>query len=108
MFSPNDIGLQYPLQYKMCHGRHTVCDKDGRELFLIDVVRPSREARVWIEEWGKAICEKFNPIMEEANNLSNLKTDSLDGTRLRVPSDPTQGKIPIKRKRGRPRKHPKV
>lgn len=115
MFGPNDEGLQRPLQYKMYHGRRAICDNDGRELFLIDVVRPSREASAWIEEWGKAICDKFNnghiPIVKTNSDglatgvTANLYAESVKEVwdkSEKIIEEPT--KRAEKRKRGRPRK----
>lgn len=64
MFSPKDNGLKYPLQLVIYNGRHTICSADGMELFLIDLIRPSLEAKEMLKEWGENICEKFN----NANN----------------------------------------
>ena len=71
MFSPRDEGLQRPLELKVYNGRHVICDKDGRELFTIDVVIPSREAWDWLREWGEDICDKFNSVKKNAKKLSD-------------------------------------
>ena len=60
IFSPHDAGLEFPLHHKLYHGRTVICDARGCELFLMSVVRPSIEAREMLEDWAKAICNKFN------------------------------------------------
>jgi len=56
MFSPNDEGLQYPLTHKEYHGRVVICDSNGYELFTMEVIRNSIEAREWLVEWADKIC----------------------------------------------------
>src|SRR3990167_9790960 len=60
MFSPKDSGLQLPLQGKLYHGRRVICDAVGNELFILEFIRPSIEAKQMLDEWMEAICEKFN------------------------------------------------
>ena len=99
MFSPNDIGLRFPLKYVNYHGRYSICDSQGNELFLIGVVRPSIEAQQWLEEWGKAICDMFNSKGSNGKSQPELETS--------IPLQETPDhQIPVKRKRGRPRKNP--
>jgi len=83
MFGPKDEGLQLPLQGKLYHGRRVICDAAGNELFILEVVRPSIEAREMLDEWMAAICEKFNP--PSWTELSNDKFDeTLSNQSLRL------------------------
>ena len=92
MFSPKDSGLQLPLNGKLYHGRSVICDAVGNELFILEVIRPSIEARQMLSEWVEAICEKFN----------NGKTAIVQQEQpLSVSSEPV---LVVKRGRGRPRK----
>ena len=92
MFSPKDSGLQLPLNGKLYHGRNVICDAVGNELFILEVIRPSIEARQMLAEWVEAICEKFN----------NGKTPIIQQME---PSVVVPDPVPIvKRGRGRPRK----
>ena len=96
MFSPNDSGLTLPLQYKTYHGRTMVCDNGGNELFLMEVIRQSIEARQMLEEWAKAICGKFN---------GEKLIDPVPAPIAAPIEDNGKEPILIKRKRGRPRKN---
>ena len=97
MFSPTDSGLELPLQYKTYHGRTVVCDNGGNELFIMEVIRPSLEARQALEDWAKAICEKFNG--EKPLDLIPVPA-AIPEQVANNGDDPA----PVKRKRGRPRK----
>ena len=99
MYGPKDEGLKFPLEGKMYHGRTVICDGHGNELFIMEVVRPSRESREMLKEWMDAICEKFNAGL----NLGTVKTISVENDKL-VISDPVPvvPALPVKRKRGRP------
>jgi len=91
MFSPKDSGLQLPLNGKLYHGRSVICDAVGNELFILEVIRPSIEARRMLGEWVEAICGKFNG----KEQIAQQEQPPL------VSSDP----VPVvKRGRGRPRK----
>lgn len=100
MFSPNDKGLKYPLRWKQYHGRVVILSDDGRELFLLEIIRPSREAKIWIEEWAQKICDqvkKENPIIHVPTLIDKMKKEDIA----------IEEKRPIelhKRGRGRPRK----
>jgi len=96
MFSPKDSGLQLPLQGKLYHGRRVICDAVGNELFILELIRPSIEAKQMLDEWMEAICEKFN------NGKNPLVAHDVQAE---VVPEPTPLPVPIrKRGRGRPRK----
>ena|SRR3990167_7893502 len=105
MFGPKDAGLRLPLHMNMYHGRRVICDVDGRELFKIDVIRTSGEAWKMLDEWGKAICDRFNSKLEEEIvepilTVNSVKVNGENGKKESRSVDD----IIVKRKPGRPRK----
>lgn len=110
MFSPKDKGLALPLQCVNYHGRNAICDKHGHELFLIDVIRPSIEAKEWLAEWGQAICDKFNNERDESKELitsgeEKFGSPSLCPEKARVTHSISLQTNIFKRGRGRPKKN---
>ena len=105
MFSPTDVGLQYPLTWKNYHGRIVICSQDGRELFLMEMIRPSIEAKRWIEEWAKAICDKvrngnkpviiYEPTLESAIYAKLHSEDAVSSSPEKVENDILQKSIRI-------------
>ena len=49
-----------PIRLKVFHHRYLICDKMGRELFELNVIRPSIEAWKDLQEWGDMFCLLFN------------------------------------------------
>lgn len=73
MFSPNDSGVEYPLQFKNYRGDYFICDMAGNNLFRLDVIRESLDDRARVEEWGQAICERFNEYHSNGVNGDSKK-----------------------------------
>ena len=107
MFSPKDSGLQLPLQGKLYHGRRVICDAVGNELFILELIRPSIEAKQMLDEWMEAICEKFNVANSGiiSKEVYEKIGSAIFSNQVEVPEQiGVEVKVPIKRKRGRPRK----
>lgn len=100
MFSPKDSGLQLPLTHKLYHGRRVICDAVGNELFLLEMIRSSIDAKQMLDEWMQAICDKFNGTSQTEKKEVVPDPQPVQG----VQSMPEP---PKKRGRGRPRKSAK-
>lgn len=58
--SPNDPKIQYPLKAFFWHRTMTIRDSMNRELFKMDVMRPSIEAWKELQEWADRFCKALN------------------------------------------------
>lgn len=65
---PNDPKIEYPLRPVFYHKELTIRDAKNREIFKMDVIRPSIEAWDGLQKWGERICELLNERALEAQS----------------------------------------
>lgn len=76
--------IEYPLQLKVYKGRYTICDAIGREIFRIDVIRPSLESWKALQDWGKYFCELANkdhtldPVVDMESELEPISANGAE------------------------------